>query len=142
MSIFSAIAAIFSGGIEKPINATFKGLDELFTSDEEMAKANANLEKIKQNPALWDFLIQSIESNNRSVFVSGARPFIFWVIGLSLALYLIPQFGIIAYLWARECLITHTLAHYPVDSKELIELLGAALSLYVCRAFEKGKGGK
>ena len=142
MSIFSFIAHLFGGGIAKPIDAITKLIDEVTYSDEEMAKANANLEKIKQNPVLWDFIIQLIESKSRSVFVSGARPFIFWVIGISLALYLIPQFGIIAYLWTRECLVTHTLVHYPVDSKELIELLGAALSLYICRAFEKRKGAK
>lgn len=137
MSIFSTIGSFFGSGLGKPIQAITKLVDEVHVSDEEMAIANAKLEKIKQNPVLWDFVIQSIESKNKSVFISGARPFIFWVIGISLAFYLIPQFAVIAYLWTRECLISHSLVHYPVNSKELLELLGSAVSLYVCRAFEK-----
>lgn len=137
MSFFSAIGNFLGGGIAKPIQAIANLVDEVYVSDEEMAIANAKLEKIKQNPVLWDFLIQAIESKNKSIFVSGPRPFIFWVVGISLAFYLIPQFAVIAYLWTRECLISHSLVHYPVNSKELLELLGSAISLYVCRAFEK-----
>jgi hypothetical protein len=139
MSILSTISNFFGTSAAKPIEAVFNGIDDLISNDEEMVKANTELEKIKQNPVLWRFILNYLDNQHCSLFVSGPRPFNCWIIGISLALYLIPQFLIGSYIWAKHVLITGILIPYPVSNKELLELLISMGFLYGCRAFEKRK---
>jgi len=46
--------AIFSSGVDKVVDSVAKGIDELFTSDEERLKAKNMLERIKNEARLED----------------------------------------------------------------------------------------
>lgn len=61
------------------------GLDALFTSDEERAKAALELEKVLQQPHILQAMTNIEEAKHTSVFVAGWRPFIGWVAGIGLA---------------------------------------------------------
>jgi hypothetical protein len=61
------------------------GLDALFTSDEERAKAALELEKVLQQPHILQAMTNIEEAKHSSVFVAGWRPFIGWVAGIGLA---------------------------------------------------------
>ena len=137
MSILSTISSFFGATAAKPIEAVFNGIDNLISNDEEMVIANTELAKIKQNPVLWQFILNYLDTQHRSLFVSGPRPFTWWVIGISLALYLIPQFAISSYIWVQHVLMTNSLIPYPISNKELLELLATMGFMYGCRTVEK-----
>ena len=61
------------------------GLDALFTSDDERAKAALELEKVLQQPHILQAMTNIEEAKHSSVFVAGWRPFIGWVAGVGLA---------------------------------------------------------
>ena len=56
-----------------------KGLDDLFTSDEERAAAELALRKLEQQPHMIQAQTTLKEAEHPSVFVSGWRPGLGWV---------------------------------------------------------------
>lgn len=66
------------------VAATGNALDSLFTSAEEKAQAAAVMEKIRQNPQMWQAQINMIGAQHRSIFVAGWRPAVGWVCALGL----------------------------------------------------------
>lgn len=76
---------LFSSAAASPIEAIGNVFDQLFTSDEERAKADAVMQRLSQAPHLLQAEISKIEASHRSVFVAGWRPFIGWVCGMGLA---------------------------------------------------------
>ncbi len=81
----SILSKIFGGATAQPVEAVMKGLDGLFTSDEEKLDKKALLERIAQEPGKIQAEINKIEAQHRSIFVAGWRPFIGWVCGSGLA---------------------------------------------------------
>lgn len=73
------------GEVAKPIAAIGNVFDQLFTSDEERASAEAVMEKIRQHPHILQAEINKIEASHRSVWVAGWRPAIGWVCAISLS---------------------------------------------------------
>lgn len=69
-------------GGSNPIEAIGKAGDALFTSDEERAQLNNDLEEIKQRPLLMQALANTTAAQHRTIFVAGARPFLLWVCGM------------------------------------------------------------
>ena len=85
--------------------------------------------------------INSVEAAHRNIFVSGWRPFIGWVAGVSLGCFYIPQFALASYLWVRMCLTANVLLPYPeVNSDKLMSLIVGMLGLGAFRTYEKIKG--
>lgn len=141
------LSKIFGGvagdAIAAPVEAVGNVLDKLFTSDQEKLVAAQVMEKIKQHPQELQVEINKLESQHRSIFVAGWRPFIGWVCGLSLATYYIPQFTLAAVLWTRACWMAKALAPYPVEATGLLELVLAMLGMATIRTVEKlGKVSK
>jgi hypothetical protein len=127
--------------IATPIEAIGNVFDKLFTSDEEKAQAQAVLAKLAQRPGELQVELNKVEAQHSSIFVAGARPFIMWVCGVSLAFYYIPQFALAAVIWARMSWDLQTLVPYPVGQiSGLMELTIAMLGLGALRSFDKVVG--
>lgn len=77
------------------------------------------------------------EAANSNLFVSGARPFILWICGLSFAWQFLLQ-PIVVFV---STVTGHPIAHLPVfDYASLNTVLMGMLGLGAMRSWEKGKG--
>jgi len=79
------LKGLFSKGIAEPVDAIGNAFDKIFTSDEERLEAQVILDKIKQKPELLKAEIIKLQTQHKSLFVSGARPFLVWVAGINLS---------------------------------------------------------
>ncbi|MBU2714167.1 3TM-type holin [Zooshikella harenae] len=66
------------------IDAIRNVLDKVTTSDAERMQAEILLERLRQQPQVLQVELNKLESQHRSLFVAGWRPFIGWVCGLGL----------------------------------------------------------
>ena len=119
------------------VNAVGNVLDDLFTSPEEKAQANAVLEKLRQQPDKLQVELNKVEAGHRSAFVAGWRPFIGWVCGFGFAYHYILQpflvFAILAF--------GYDLPELPVfDMNALQTVMMGMLGLGTLRTFEKMQG--
>ncbi len=106
-------------------------IDELHTSGEEKAQADAVMERLRQEPGKLQAAINQIEAQHRTIFVAGARPFILWVCGVGLAnTFLINP-------WL-QWLTGEPGPTLPTDV--ISELVLALLGLGVMRSWEKDRG--
>jgi len=60
--------------VSEPINAIGNAFDKLFTSDEERLTRAEVMEKIKQNPTLWQSTLDKLNATSNIPFVQMARP--------------------------------------------------------------------
>lgn len=81
----SVLSKLFGGATAQPIEAVFKGIDALVTSDEEREAAELLKLKAMQEPAKMQIELNKIEAQHRSAFVAGWRPAIGWVCATGLA---------------------------------------------------------
>jgi len=131
------LSSFFGGVAVAPIEAIGNVLNGLFTSDGERLDKKALLLKLAQQPSLAQIEINKIEASHRSIFVAGGRPAIIWVCALGIASYFLPQYIMGSFLWVKMCLAKNILVPYPVDGKNLIDLVYALLGLGVFRTAEK-----
>ena len=121
------------GGI---VDGLAKGLDELFTSDEEREAAKLKLATLMQQPHMLQAVANIEGAKHRSVFVAGWRPCIGWVaaLGLGYQFLVLPFAGLInAYLKLP--------AELPeLQAEQLMTLVLSLLGLGGMRTFEKYKG--
>ena len=121
------------GGI---VDGLAKGLDELFTSDEEREAAKLKLATLMQQPHILQAVANIEGAKHRSVFVAGWRPCIGWVaaLGLGYQFLILPFAGLInAYLKLP--------AELPqLQAEQLMTLVLSLLGLGGMRTFEKYKG--
>ena len=116
------------------------GLDKLFTSDDERLSRAEIRAKIEAAPHVVMGEISKIEAASRSLWVSGWRPCIGWVCGVSIALYFIPQYMTGAYMFVDTYLSTGEIIPYPVEPKAVLELVFSLLGLGALRTVEKIQG--
>lgn len=139
--LFGLTASEAGKTIATPIEAIGNVFDKLFTSDEEKAQAQLVLAKLAQRPGELQVELNKVEAQHQSIFVAGARPFIMWVCGISLAFYYIPQFIMAAIIWTRMSWDMQTLVPYPVGQiAGLMELTIAMLGLGALRTIDKAMG--
>lgn len=127
----SFLSKIFGGASAQPIEAVFKGIDNLVTSDDERAAADLLKLKAMQEPAKLQVELNKIEAQHRSAFVAGWRPAIGWVCAFGLAFPFILNPILQWYTGDPGPLL-------PMDS--LMELVIAMLGFGSLRTYEKLKG--
>ncbi len=116
--------------ISSVVSGVMRGLDALFTSDEERAKAKATLESLRQQPHLMQAIINQKEASHKSLFVAGWRPFIGWICGFGLA-----------YTFLGQPLLSSFGLHPVIfNSADLMTLVLSMLGLGGMRSFDKLKG--
>ena len=82
LGLLTGILGGKGGGI---LEAGLKVVDELYDSPEEKRQAELTLEKIEAKLKEKQIDINIAQAKSKSLFVSGARPFIQWVCGIGLA---------------------------------------------------------
>ena len=68
----SILSKLFGGATAQPIEAVFKGIDALVTSDEEREAAELLKLKALQEPAKMQIELNKLEAQHRSGFVAGS----------------------------------------------------------------------
>jgi len=102
-----------------------------------MADANSQEMAGEISARLGQLEINKIEAASASIFVSGARPFIMWVCGVSLAY----QFILSPMLRFVAVIAMDVPPEFPIlDSSQLMPVLLGLLGLGGMRSWEKGKG--
>lgn len=126
------------GGLAKDLRAAFTG--ETVLSEETKLKLSDIADRIEQREqdlALAQVEVNKLEAQNPSLFVSGWRPAIGWVLAAALATYYIPKYGLAAFFWVQACWKAQVLVSYPVDGADLLELVFAMLGMGTLRTIEK-----
>ena len=135
------------------IRSAANGIRELITGQlapDKAAEIEMKLAEIDSKSADGQTEVNKIEAANPNVFVSGARPFIVWVCGISLACYYIPQALMASILWTMQCykamqastnIAALVLPAYPIafNVGEIMGLVASILGLGGFRMIEKIK---
>lgn len=113
-------------------------LDNLFTSDEERAKAAIALKQIEMQGAIAQARICEAEAKSRHWFAACARPAMLWGFGLALLWqavgYDLFTWAAFAFEWAGP------LPPKPEGSEMSYELVAGMLGLAGMRSHDKAKG--
>ncbi len=124
-----------SGGI--PIIGDLLGIVEKAIPDTAARdQAKAKLQELEQVAIDRQGEITAIEAQSPSLFKSGWRPAVGWIVVSGLALHFIvfPIVSLILQLTGHQALAS------PLDVQSLIALLGALLGLGGLRTFERVRG--
>lgn len=119
------------------IETVGKVADDLFTSDDERAKAELDAYNAESARMQGQVDINKEEAKSSSVFVAGARPFIMWVCGLAFAYASIvePVLRFSAKVWFNYA------GDFPViDTNLTMQVLFGILGLGVMRSYDKKSG--
>ena len=127
------LGKLFGG---KTIEAVGNIVDELYTSEEERQQAKLAIQKVEAKLKEKQLDINKAEASHRSIFVSGWRPFLGWISGLS-----------IGYVYLFQPILDMILQMFQVqvdwvqlDLGQLMPLVLGMLGLGGLRSFEKAKG--
>ncbi len=133
---------IFSSGaksLSDPIEAIGNVLDKVTTTKEEKMNAQRMLEALRAKPGELQVELNKLESQHRSRFVSGWRPFIGWICGLALGYnFIFRELIIWGMLWYDKALISNLPP--ALQMEHLMTILMGMLGLGAYRSFEKNKG--
>lgn len=133
----SWVSRLVGGAAAQPIEAIGNVFDQLFTSDDERAQAEAVLAKIRQRPDILQGEISKIEAQHRSVFVAGARPFILWVCGFAMAYSFIFRD---VFAWGLRIYKPEIEPPPELAMEHLLTVMGSLLGLGSLRTAEKLRG--
>ena len=119
--------------------ALMSGLDSLFTSDEERARAELLLNQQLSQPHILQALANIEEAKHPSVFVSGWRPALGWLCVLILTYsWILRDVLVIGLMLTEQQAIVDKLP--ATDTGTVITLLLCLLGLGSARTIEKLKG--
>ena len=138
------------GGITPIVEAVGAIADDLFTSDEERAKADLESMKVGLDAARVDAgliagqqEINKVEAAHASIFVAGWRPAIGWVGVLALA-YQYILYPLMTWAWAwltAQGWVPSSVTPPPIlDIEALMVLMTGILGIAGARTFEKVRG--
>jgi|TARA_Y100000401_G_C8307141_1_gene217609 hypothetical protein len=127
------LGKIFGGDTLKTVGTV---IDDLHFSGEEKEKLKLQMKEIDAKLKEKQLDINKAEASHRSVFVSGWRPFLGWVSGLSIGyVYLFqPILDMILQMFGVE------VDWVVLDLGQLMPLVLGMLGLGGLRSFEKAKG--
>lgn len=94
------------------VDGLFSGLDKLFTSDDERAKAKLALQVELQKPHMMQAMANIHEAQHPNWFVAGWRPAIGWLCAMCLG-----------YHWMLKDLATMAIVTYAEDAGKLVPML-------------------
>lgn len=136
-----SIADLIKDGLDRIIPDPAARADAVFKLDQ-LAQAGQFKQIDAQLAAMQGQVdVDKVEAGNANLFVSGWRPFIGWVCGVSLFTYYVPYCLVATFIWAHQCWIAQTLATRPdLGIADLIGLLSAMLGIAGMRTFEKLNG--
>lgn len=135
-----------------------KLIDRLFPDPEKKAAAVLDLEKMRQTGELAQLAadtelakgqqaINLKEAEHPEIFVSGWRPFIGWVCGVSLAVYFIPRFLVSTIFWSMQVYSLWNSGQYTtvppmpdVGISDILGLTATLLGMAGLRSWEKNQG--
>ena len=128
---------ILTAGLGGIIDTVGKVADDLFTSDEERAKAELDAYTAESARMQGQVDINKEEAKSSSVWVAGARPFIMWVCGLAFAYATIvePVLRFAAQVW-----FGYRGAFPVIDTELTIQILFGILGLGAMRSYDKKSG--
>ena len=141
-----------AGGLITATVATVAGqlagaLDDLFTSDDERAKARLKLETLLIQPQIIQGLTTLKEAGHASVFVAGWRPALGWVSvsGLGWEFILRPILASLLHIvsltgWQPEACIQAAADLPHLDTAQLMALVTVLLGVAGYRTLEKTQG--
>lgn len=122
------------GELAKDIREAITG--EAIKDPNKRAELLFKLKELEQRTLEGQMAINKVEAASRSLFVAGARPFILWIGGLSLAYEFMLSPTIEWY-----CQIQHIEVVPPhLDGTVLMNLVIAMLGIGGMRTYEKAKG--
>jgi Holin of 3TMs, for gene-transfer release len=125
------------GSLAKDIRSAITG--EI--SPEKKAEIENKLVELESMAQQGQVETNKVEAASTSVFVSGWRPAIGWICGISIGSYFIPQYVLAAVLWTKACWVAGTLIPYPIPEPHgLLELIIGMLGLGIYRTVEKRAG--
>lgn len=134
---------IITAGLGGIIDTVGKVADDLFTSDEERAKAELDAYRAESERMSGQVEINKIEAANGNLFVSGWRPAVGWV-GVMAMAYQFVLYPFLVWGWhAMQAAgwISLGLTEPPMlDTDALWVILSGILGLGVYRTAEKIKG--
>ena len=127
------LSKIFGGDTLKTVGTV---IDDLHFSGEEKEKLKLQMKEIDAKLKEKQLDINKVEAGHRSIFVSGWRPFLGWVSGLSIGyVYLFqPLLDMILQMFGVE------VDWVVLDLGQLMPLILGMLGLGGLRSFEKAKG--
>ena len=127
------LGKLFSGGTVKAVAGV---IDELHTSEVEKEQLKLRFAEVESKLKEKQLDINKVEAGHRSIFVSGWRPFLGWVSGLSIGyVYLFqPLLDMILQMFGVE------VDWVVLDLGQLMPLILGMLGLGGLRSFEKAKG--
>jgi hypothetical protein len=127
------LGKIFGGDTLKTVGTV---IDDLHFSGEEKEKLKLQMKEIDAKLKEKQLDINKVEAGHRSIFVSGWRPFLGWISGLS-----------IGYVYLFQPILDMILQMFSVkvdwvvlDLGQLMPLILGMLGLGGLRSFEKAKG--
>ena len=127
------LGKIFGGDTLKTVGTV---IDDLHFSGEEKEKLKLQMKEIDAKLKEKQLDINKVEAGHRSIFVSGWRPFLGWISGLSIGyVYLFqPILDMILQMFGVE------VNWVVLDLGQLMPLILGMLGLGGLRSFEKAKG--
>ena len=127
------LGKIFGGDTLKTVGTV---IDDLHFSGEEKEKLKLQMKEIDAKLKEKQLDINKAEASHRSIFVSGWRPFLGWISGLSIGyVYLFqPVFDMILQMFDIK------VDWVVLDLGQLMPLVLGMLGLGSLRSFEKAKG--
>lgn len=122
------------GGIVETIG---KVADDLFTSDEERARAELEAYQAETDRIATQTEVNKIEAGSDSIFVAGWRPAVGWVCGSALAYAAIVE---PVARFVSQVAFGYSGAFPEIDTDLTLQVLLGMLGLGTLRTWEKGKG--
>lgn len=133
----NAIVNVDVGGV---VDGLFKGLDNLFTSDEEREQAKLRLQVELQKPHMQQAMISLAEANHPNWFVAGWRPGIGWVCAMCLLYHWLLK-DIAKMIMVSVGMDAEVIALLPkIDGTAITGLVMALLGMGGLRTYEKMQG--
>lgn len=110
-------------GLGKEIAKPIEAVSHLYTTDKQ--RLDAQTEDIK---AMMPATLAQLENNKTSLlsdkfFSYGWQNLIGWTAGFCVALYWVPQLILTDYIWFEQCMYTHKIIPYPINSDQIYNLV-------------------